>query len=430
MDYKSENLTADFESVWKVSVTNFPDMAASYQAANQAVHTTHHSTDDNAEFFPKWADLRDEFQVILGNCANNLDDTAAALREVMNDFAEEDAEAAAALDAAQEDLPSEAEPMPDTMVPWSRRDEGSGQDYTDLPSCPDSTYESSAPTVAELKEKAETTDEKLLEAERTELGAVEGLIAWVIPNSFVESVASDMGHESVTAMMDNLAKSEPSWYEHAVGSLQGIGDLGSSPFSQFQTEVNNAKDALHTDKWGGDAASAFRENFLNAYEDIADNQVQLLGTLLGAVEGYQEALEDTYRTYDEVMDATITACDSIIDGGSGDLVSMATAALSAVITIAGTVATSGGATALKFALAGSGVSVGSAALSVGGNNTDDLWTNIRESFETADDALTELDTELAGALESDLAAVEEERAADGGKIELPRPAFADDPGKF
>lgn len=432
MDYTGNNLTADFESVWKVSVTSFPEMAASYQSASEAVHTTHYSADDNAEFFPKWCDLRDEFQLILETSAINIDDTAAAIRESMNDFAEEDDAAATALDAALTDLPEEAEPMPETLVPWSRRNYDSGHTYADLPSCPAGNYSSSAPTPAELLTKAELTDDKLLEAEKAELGAIEGFVAWIVPDSVITGTAEDMGFEFVVDMVQDLTKSDPAWYQVAVDSLASIGQIGGDhdPFSRFKTEVNNARSALSTDKWDGEAARAFHDNFLDAYEDIADTQVQVLGTLAGAIEGYQEALENCFRKYDEAMDSTIAACDSIIDSGNGALVNLTTSVLSAAITIGGAVATGGSSTAIKFALAGGGVTVASAGFNVGGSDITSLWTNIREGFGTIEGTLNELDSELRDALESDHSAVEAERWEDGNKIQLPRPSFADDPSKL
>ncbi|HEY8472869.1 MAG TPA: hypothetical protein VIL37_09575 [Natronosporangium sp.] len=228
---------------------------------------------------------------------------------------------------------------------------------------------------------------------------------------------------------------EPAHYAQGVVALDDIADLDSDskPFGMFRTEVENAKDALNPEIWGGDAAREFRANFLNAYEDISAAQAVVVSLLQSALDGYTKALEETYRQYDSVMDSTIQACDGIIKGAKKAETAFTTTLLSATLTVGGIIATGGTAaltqTANLFSLAGSGLSIASSEYLTGGGDVGTIHTNLVNAIRKLKGKLEDFDEELTRGLNDDVDVIDELRTQDR-RLVLPRPNFADDPSLF
>jgi hypothetical protein len=292
-----------------------------------------------------------------------------------------------------------------------------------------SDYKGSAPTVTELMEKASKVEDKLFEAMCAEMDVVEGWVMswhdreWYLDTADGDEVSEHTG--GVTEAIEKGTKYDISDFQIAISSLASIGGDKIQLFNTFDTEVKNASDGLSPDVWDSEAASSFRHDFLNAYPDISETHGKLLGTLRGALEGYREALETTYKKYDEAMDAAIDACEAIIKTGSTNAKGLASTVLGASLNVAGIVYSGGGAT-MTFSLAGSGLSVESAALTGGGSTTDETRNNLVETINTAKSALDELDEKLSEGLGNDYDTVSGGRHNPDMKIDLPRPNFTYD----
>lgn len=430
MDYTGDDLTADVELAWEVITKAFPKMASAYRTANIIVHRTYVGIDDmDLKFLSKWRPLRDELEYIFADCSHTLHDTAKALGEAMNEFAEKDGAAADALDKAQEGLPDSVPNLKPTAIPYSGRYYAS-DDYYD-PKVPDYEYSGPGPTVDELKEKANATDDKIYEATCAELGGGWNPVTW-LPRDWVED--SGDGSESTDYVMviekiEKIAQYNPSKFTTAIASLNSLGKEGK-PFTTFNQEKDNALDGLSPTIWDGKAARDFRKNFLNAYQDIAATQLVYAGVLQGALEGYQASLEATYRDYMKIMDDTIAACEAVIESEGASSKSWETAGLSAAISIASGLVTGAATIALRFTLAGAAVSVGSAWLDVGGEKVEKIYKAIMDSFDTSKGNLDTFDEELETALKSDLEKVKAGRHDPDADLDFPRPGFVYGNEKF
>ena len=438
-DYQGHNLNVDVEDVWETAVQNFPAMAEAYHSANNAVyHTTEVIPyDPDCEFMDRWQRVRDELISILGSSSMNIEDTATALRDAMTAYAQQDQAAAVALNRAMKDLPEFVPELPPTKDPAgvAIRNPHSTQSWDPVgPDQLDRMYTGDAPTVEDLLARAQEVDDKLYEADVASRSGLDGVLADIVPRSWVEGSAEGQ-YLFIVDLIRQSVRGNPSWYEQGIVALQDIADpvSASKPFGMFRTEVNIAKHALDPDKWGGEAASEFRSNFLDAYEDIAEAQAAVVSLLQSALTGYKRALETTYRGYRDAMDASIRACDSIIGGAAVAESSFETAALQAVLTVGGIVAT-GGTTALTqtagmFSLANSGVSIASSQYVAGGGDVGTVHENLVKTVNAIKGKLEDFDLQLADGLRQDLVVIEDLRMQDR-VIDLPRPNFADEPTLF
>lgn len=419
MDYTGSNINADFEAMWNSIVTDFPAMADAYATANLAVHYTHNCIDFETRFFPEWAGLRNELEEIFASDTLSLQAVATALAAAVNDYAGTDNDAADALDKAQDDLPDEVPDMTSPRTPPSRHNQAPP---AAVPPSIDTEYDA-ALTFQQLQTKAQTTDDKQWEAEMAERSLLGKIPIWIAGREKTEEIARDSGmYTFTTEKVAEVSQIDPKQFQIAISCLKSIAQ-GTTPFSQFEQEVSNAKDALHPDKWDGTAAGTFRSEFLNVYPDVVDNQVPIVGSLLGAMEGFQKGVKDTYDSYDEAMDAAIKAYDQIIAEADAAKADLMTAVLSAAISIAGAIAAGPG--GISYALAGAGVSIASAGYSVGGSKAADVHASLFAGLDKAKKKLNEFDTELKDAMETDTKKVSSRVSKPKGKVRLPRPAFVD-----
>ncbi|GAA4918877.1 hypothetical protein LX16_4443 [Stackebrandtia albiflava] len=424
MEYTGTDITADVSLVWETVIKSFPTMAEAYLAANHAVHWTSAVNGMDVPFMTNWEGLRDQVEYIFADAANNLHDTAVAILESLDELTTRDDETREAVNAAAADLPGTIPELGETTIPLSGRYYGG--DYAS-PTPPDFDYDGDAPTIEALKEKAATVEDRLWQAAVAEMPWFDGLVmGWYDREDLMDTADGDAVREAsggIVSKVEECTKYDPADFEPAVAALESIGGNGIRLFNSFGTEIDNAKDGLHPDNWDSAAADTFRSNFLNAYPDIAETHVMLVGTLSGAMDGYRTAVEDTHRTLDQIMDAAILSCDSIIGGQSAKAEAMATNVLSAAIAVAGTVYTGGGSTAIGFALGGSGVSVASSAFLGGGSTVDEVKANVLDSMQIAHDALDALGVELRDTLGEDYTTVLNGRHKPELRIDLPRPAF-------
>ncbi|HZE41075.1 MAG TPA: hypothetical protein VE172_19930 [Stackebrandtia sp.] len=420
MKYKGDNLKADLDNAWEAVVKSFPRMAEDYCDANHAVHWTKDINDLDIKFLTNWCKLRDEAEYIFADAANNLHDTASALCEALKDFAKADSDAADKLNDARSEFGDKVPSMAKTTIPLSGHYYASNEYYE--PKTPKFDYDSNAPTIHELMDKANTLEDKLYDLVCDEMGWPDGWVqSWVSRDSSADSADPTEKETGIKPALKKALKYNPSKLGTALGAINSVGDSGMQPFNKFSMEVDNAKDGLNPDVWDSKAATAFRHDFLNAYPDIADTHVMIVGTLAGALKGYHQALEDTHNTIDDALDAAIKACDQKLVSQDTYAKGLLTAVLSAVITIAGAVY-SGGAT-LSFTLAGQGVSIASAALTSGGSTRKEIHSNILSTIHTAKKKLDEFDDELAKSLKEDYGNVSGNRHNPDMKVDLPRPSF-------
>ncbi|GLZ78329.1 hypothetical protein Afil01_31360 [Actinorhabdospora filicis] len=432
MKYIGHKLEADLESIWKAARVHLPAMATSYATANLAVNRTSRLFEIRpSAFYPKWRELRDEFQHILYRSADNLEDTATALRTAVTAYAETDAEARQALTAIQERLGTGEPDIPDPALPYDVNHPGA-QPPPSSSTDGTNSYGGAAPTVGDLQAKAAEADQRYFEARVHELGLIMGGIAMILGPAQVQAMSP--GYRTFASMTADIAHTDVATYQPAIDALAGIGTTvaDGKPFDVLRTETENVKDALDEDRWLSPAAEAFRENFLNAYEDSAAAQVAVLGILRGALEGYQKSLEEVYVKTAEALDAVIAAFKEITTFVLGwksakEAVDVTVKALEASAAFAASVG-GGGICSIVFALIEAKASIDGDTWEVGGSEADKAAETAKTALAGLAEKLSSFDALLSGKLAQDTATVVRERHR--YPIELPRPNFADAPGSL
>lgn len=287
------------------------------------------------------------------------------------------------------------------------------------------------PTIAQLRSKASTVDDLLYRAALVEMSAVKETMMSLVPRALIDSVNDSMGYQTIHAAVSEAAKVDADSFSDAADAVaRAISPSLDSPFDGLESEINNIRDVVKPEMWDGEAARTYRSDHLNTYTDVAAQQMAALQELHAAMDGFHELLDSAYTNIDELLDSAKRALESIIDGGNGGQTeSMLFARLTAVIGIAAAVGTGG--TAMAFAIAEGAVAVAQAALTGGGNTTTDIAGNTRDSVNKLKERIDEFDTELAKALRDDIDLIDSRlNIRLGGRtkpIEIPRPAFADDP---
>lgn len=268
----------------------------------------------------------------------------------------------------------------------------------------------------------------MYEAAFVEMNLAQESLMSLVPRGVIDGVNESMGYETACGVVSALAKVEASVYITAADDVAAVVTPGRGSFTSLESEINNIKDVVKPEVWCSSAAQAYRENFLNAYPDISGIQVSAVEELHAAMKGFGELLEGAYSSLDEVLDNSKTALQSIIDGGNGtEVLGVTFAAISAAVGIAA-VGTGPG---MGWAIASGGVGVAAAALGSGGGNSTAIIDNVRASAATLQERIDDFDAELAGALGDNIGVIDGLlNVSPGGEsdpIEIPRPAFADDP---
>ncbi|MGH8876269.1 MAG: hypothetical protein ACRD0P_02830 [Stackebrandtia sp.] len=283
----------------------------------------------------------------------------------------------------------------------------------------------------QLLAKAQEVTNVLLEAREKE-----GLTFWeqLDPGKGIGTQVFCRPWESVE---QNTGKS-PHTYQGILTSLWQIDkpDDGSATFQGFKEEVANTRRAVS--HWDSNASRGFERNFLNAYDDIAGNQKQMLKSLLSAVGGYKKALQKSFSNIDTVLNQTRAAAQKIIDESEAAAEDFALDTLSVSISLAGAFLT-GGPVGVGVALAGAGVTVAGNIdlenpLQLGGSKVEEVGRNFTKAMSQIKHQLDTFDGELAAAMKDDLATLTHKKPIEYGHKELefvlPRPDIADNPSKL
>lgn len=425
MKYTGDNLQLDIEYVWRAAVETFPAMSEAYREASRRLHQTRYSKEYETKSFPRWEDFRDEIQRVLSWQTTILKDTAGAIEESLRTYAEQDDKAGAALARVFETGGVDGKPPPregrvllDGISPDST--EGRPNQPPEVAAPNPEPYDGGAPTVDELNQKALWADMAIYLAYESEEGTFDFLNPW-----------SDEPLEGdgylINKRMRELAVVEPDAYNTAIRCLEELLS-GQKTFDKFIAEVRRAEDGFGEAEWNSDAAENFRQNFLYEYPVVAQNQATAVEELLGAVKGLQQAREAAHKKYDEIMQATIDACNQIIEAERAAEQNFVLTVFEAAVTIGATVATGGTATALRWAIAGGSLSVTASATGLDGGETKKVHQSCVDALKATYADLCKFDEELEGKLSKDMGIIEAARASDDADIDLPRPAFADKPG--
>lgn len=425
MEYTGDKVQLDIEYVWRAAVETFPAMAEAYREANVRVHQTRYSKDYDTKSFPRWEEFRDAVQSVLNWQCQILKDTGSAVEQAIRDYVDKDDKAGAALDKVFETGGVGGEPPPregpvvlDGISPNSG--DGRPNKEAEVAAPKPEPYEGDAPTIEELQQKALVVDMALWLAYESEEGAFDFLNPW-----------SDEPLEGdgcvINQRMRELAVMDPDEYNTAIRCLEELLS-GQKTFDKFTSEVRRAEDGFGEAEWQGDAAENFRQNFLYEYPFIAGNQKMAVEELLGAVKGLQQAREAAHKKYNEIMDATIDACNQIVEANQAAEQNFVLTVFEAAVTAGATVVTGGGVTALRWALAGGSLSVTASATALDGGDTKAVHKSCVAGLNSTYENLCDFDEKLEGKLSTDLELIEAARASKEADIDLPRPAFADKPG--
>ncbi|WP_020499006.1 hypothetical protein [Sciscionella marina] len=193
---------------------------------------------------------------------------------------------------------------------------------------------------------------------------------------------------------------DPAGFEPLIDDLQkAMGDLAtgatSNPLAKDVNFANPKLDKMTTaggylQGWTGDAAMAFKENFIDPFKTIANNQFTMVSTMKGALEAHQALWKKAREDIDKIAHTTKDALDNAGGCGKNEW-SFGFSVLSAVGAVGGvllTVATGGTGAAVAIPAIGALASVGSAGVA-GITASGDSAEEITKSMKEAVDKLTQ-----------------------------------------
>lgn len=295
------------------------------------------------------------------------------------------------------------------------------------------------PTGSELRAKAKTAADRLQEALEHELSDSESPgtklhnLIWGKTSSIPYDPQAD-----VTALTGN----EPVTYKTAADGIKNILQPGQGDgFAALKKEFDNTGRTLNEADWSSEAADSFRRNFLDAYTDVAANQCQVAKELAQAAEGYHQALEATFTGIDQALTKAIEKAEEIIKEAGVNRREFILGVLGAFAGVGVMVATlpisgAGSIVLLGVAQAISTVGPPTSKILFDGGNAKETCDDLKEALGKIKTDLDKVDAALAGGLNTDLAKIGDSKPGSSApeylrtEFELPRPAFADDPGKL
>ncbi|WP_438388773.1 hypothetical protein [Actinopolyspora saharensis] len=163
---------------------------------------------------------------------------------------------------------------------------------------------------------------------------------------------------------------DPSAYDGPINDLHSaMGKLShgahmNDPVSEDSIGANEDLKAIETaagdlQGWSGEAAYAFKANFLDPFPAKASNQFIALGGMKGAMQAEQELWNKTQDDIANIAEKALTALDNVGSCGKSDF-EFTLSVFSAVAAI-GAIPFTGGASAVTFAAVGAASAVGGAA---------------------------------------------------------------------
>ena len=168
---------------------------------------------------------------------------------------------------------------------------------------------------------------------------------------------------------------DPLSYDYEISQLEDVqkklssGEKNDDPVSSSFYPANPTLDNMDTTqgyiaRWTGVAAETFKENFVDKFESVTQNQFLLTGVVKGALQAERGIWVAARRDIEDIADHTISGIEHADDCGKNDW-TMAFAVVGAVVSIAAVPVTGGA--SLALAAVGAAASVGGTAV----GNMDD-----------------------------------------------------------
>ena len=230
---------------------------------------------------------------------------------------------------------------------------------------------------------------------------------------------------------------DPAGYDQLIRDLnEAMGKLntGVANNTPLSTEVSLANphlDKMTTDGgylqgWTGEAAMAFKANFIDTFKTISGNQFTVLSTLKGALQAHRELWRRAREDIDKIAENTKNALDNA--GGCGkNQWSFGFSVLSAVVAVGGvvvTIATAGAGAAVILPAIGAAATVGStgvAGLTASGDSAETIVNSMKQAVGDLTKHIQEVETQEIAAK---VLALADAVRGNRDKIVSARPALA------
>ncbi|MEU7145975.1 hypothetical protein ABZ942_41495 [Nocardia sp. NPDC046473] len=191
---------------------------------------------------------------------------------------------------------------------------------------------------------------------------------------------------------------DPAHYDPLINDLKramGQVNTGSAPQTQLTGDVmlsnvdlaHMKTDGDYLAGWTGEAAMAFKKNFVDPFGMVAGNQFTALSTMRGVLEAHQAMWAAARKDIDNIAETTLHALDNV-GGCNKTQWSYLFTVLSAVATIASGIITvgTGGATApivpVAAGVALGNVTLGGANLSQSGSSAESVISSMMHGIDT------------------------------------------------
>ncbi|WP_146108060.1 hypothetical protein V5P93_003361 [Actinokineospora auranticolor] len=227
---------------------------------------------------------------------------------------------------------------------------------------------------------------------------------------------------------------DPAGYDPLIADVNAAmarlntGSVSNTDLSEDVTLANPHLDKMTTDGgyllgWNGEAAMAFKANFVDPFKTISGNQFTVLSTLKGVLQAHRELWVRARDDIDKIAENAKNALDNA--GGCGkNQWSFGFSVVSAVVSIGGVfvAAATGGVVAL--AAIGAAASVGGASvagLTASGDSVDTIVNSMRQAVDELTRYIQEVES---GHIAQKAQALAEAVRANKDKIVAARPSLA------
>ncbi|WP_329049997.1 hypothetical protein OG738_44090 [Amycolatopsis sp. NBC_01488] len=199
---------------------------------------------------------------------------------------------------------------------------------------------------------------------------------------------------------------DPARYDPLIADLNAAmarlntGSVDNTDLSKDVTLANPHLDKMTTDGgylqgWTGDAAMAFKANFIDAFKTISGNQFTALSTLKGVLQAHREMWVRARDDIDKIAENTKNALDNA--GGCGkNQWSFGFSVVSAVVAIGGVVVAVATGGVVAMAAIGAAASVGGAgvaSLTASGDSVDTIINSMKQAVDELTRHIQEVETQ-------------------------------------
>lgn len=227
---------------------------------------------------------------------------------------------------------------------------------------------------------------------------------------------------------------DPARYDPLIADLNAAMaklNTGSVHTTQLTNDVSLANphlDKMTTDGgylqgWSGDAAMAFKANFIDSFKTVSGNQFSVLSTLKGILQAHREMWLKARDDIDKIAENTKNALDNA--GGCGkNQWSFGFSVVSAVVAVGGVVvavATGGIVPLVAIGAAASAGSAGVASLTASGDSVDTIINSMKQAVDELTRHIQEVENQQ---IAEKVRALTEAVRANKDKIVAARPNLA------